>query len=71
MANLIYLKERRWKDFIDSIAEGESITVSVDSCADIDIVRAVASKINTTQRKPYKYTVKGDNGKQEVTIRTI
>lgn len=68
--SLISGERKRWRDFINAIEDGEVVVFSVDSAASIDNVRTIASRLNVSQRKNYKYVVEGDNINLRVRIST-
>lgn len=72
MINFDFLsgEKKKWTDFISSIEEGEEVIFSVYSPCVIDTIRSVASKLNTSTNRDYKYVVEGDNIKLRVRIST-
>ena len=68
--SLISGEKKRWSEFIASIGDGESATFLVGDSAEIDTIRSIASKINTSQGKDYKYVVEADSTALKVRIST-
>ena len=63
-------RPKRWSEFIASIREGEEVVFGVDSPGEIDTVRTIASRINTTSDNPYRYAVEANNDLMVIRITT-
>lgn len=63
-------KPKRWTEFIVSIREGEEVVFGVDSPEEIDTVRTVASRINTSSGNPYRYAVEANSDLMVIRITT-
>lgn len=63
-------KPKRWTEFIASIREGEEVVFGVDSPEEIDTVRTVASRINTSAGNPYRYAVEANSDLMVIRITT-
>lgn len=50
--------------------EGETCVFDAESAAEISVIRAVASQVNTQEGLPYKFSVEGNNESLKVRITT-
>lgn len=70
MADFTFIEAKRWRDFFASVQGGEQVTFKAESPAEIEVVRAVASNINTAKVNPYVFSIRGDRETMKVTITT-
>lgn len=73
MADFRYMevgKPKRWSEFIGSIREGEEVVFGVDSPEEIDTVRTIASRINTSAGNAFKYSVEANSELMVIRITT-
>lgn len=72
MAEYKYIvgKRKKWASFIKSIKEGEHAVLSVASQKEVDVIRAVASRVNSNSDQPFKYSVEANNKIMVVRIST-
>lgn len=70
MADYTHITKKHWRGFLASVQEGETCVFEVESPAEIDVIRAVASNVNTNEGLPYKFSVEGNNASLKVRITT-
>ena len=70
MANYTHITKKHWREFFASMQEGETCVFDAESAAEISVIRAVASKVNTQEGLPYKFSVEGNNESLKVRITT-
>ena len=63
-------KNKQWADFLRSMKEGDEVIIGVDSDNEIDVIRTVASRINTGEGLPYKFSVEAQRDLMVVRITT-
>lgn len=61
MVNYDLVRERKWREFIEGIRYGEVAQFTAGDKADIDNIRTVAGRINSSNGLDYVYSVEANS----------
>lgn len=61
MVNYDLVKEKKWREFIEGIRYGEVAQFTCESSGEIDNLRTVASRVNTSNGLDYVYAVEANS----------
>ena len=70
MVNYDLAKDKKWREFIEGIRYGEVAQFTVNSTGEIDNLRTVAGRINTSNGLDYVYSVEANKETLRVQVYT-